>query len=101
MNKFVVLVTILTFILLAPSCRNGNKAGNIVVTKRIQYDVPIRNTDTDMDWWVQNIEGSNREKLVKDILSKVTGGEVKAYDFLSYKPFLLLNFKLIVFKVLD
>jgi len=87
MNKFAFFVTILAFILLAPSCRNGNDVGNNVVTKRIQYDVPIRNADTDMDWWVQNIEGSNREKLVQDILSQVKGGKVKAYDFISYKPF--------------
>jgi hypothetical protein len=40
-----------------------------------------------MDWWVQNIEGSNREKLVKDIIEKVTSGDVKAYDFLTCKLF--------------
>lgn len=87
MNKFVILAFTMIFSIFSPSCHNGVDAGKNIVTKRIQYDVPIRNTDPDMDWWVQNIEGSDREKLIKDILSRVTGGEVKAYDFLSCKPF--------------
>jgi len=68
------------------SC-TGNKTEKNIVTKRIQYDVTIRNPETDMDWWVQNIEGSNREKLLADIFRQVTDGKVKAYDFLSYTPF--------------
>jgi len=87
MKKITFLVLILTFVVLAPSCRNGENSDNKLVTKRIQYDVFIRNANADMDWWVQNIEGSNREKLVKDIMSQVSEGKVKAYDFLSYKPF--------------
>lgn len=87
MNKFLLLVLVMAFSLFTTSCRNGTDSGKDIVTKRIQYDVSIRNTDPDMDWWVQNIEGSNREKLIKDILGRVTSGEVKAYDFLSCKPF--------------
>jgi hypothetical protein len=87
MNKIVFTVLILAFILLAPSCQNGEDGGKNIVTKRIQYDVSIRNTEPDMEWWVQNIEGSNREKLLKDIIQQVTSGEVKAYDFLTNKPF--------------
>ncbi len=87
MNKFLLLILILSFLTFTSSCRNGTDAGKNIVTKRIQYDVPIRNTDSDMDWWVQNIEGSKRDKLLKDIFEQVTSGEVKAYDFLSCKPF--------------
>lgn len=87
MNKFLLIILISAFSMITFSCRNGADAEKNIVTKRIQYDVPIRNSDSDMDWWVQNIEGSNREKLVKDIFARVTSGEVKAYDFLSYKPF--------------
>ena len=87
MNKFLLLVLISVLLILSPSCRNGADSGKNVITKRIQYDVSIRNTDPDMDWWVQNIEGSNREKLVKSIMDQVTAGEVKAYDFLTCKPF--------------
>ena len=86
MKKITFLVLILTAVVLTPSCRKGEKTSDEMVIKRIQYDVFIRNSDPDMDWWVQNIEGSNREKLVKDIITRVSDGEVKAYDFLSYKP---------------
>ena len=100
MKKITFLILILTVAALAPSCRNGENAGNKLVTKRIQYDVFIRNADPDMDWWVQNIEGSNREKLVKDIMSQVTEGKVKAYDFLSYKPFAADEIKLMMKRLL-
>jgi len=87
MNKFVLISVMLAFSMFMPSCHKGEDAGKNVVTKRIQYDVFIRNPETDMDWWVQNIEGSSREKLVKDIIHQVTAGEVKAYDFLTCKPY--------------
>lgn len=87
MNKFVFTALMLLSVTLFTSCnRDENKEKNIV-TQRIQYDVLIRNTEPDMDWWVQNIEGSNREMLVKNIIKQVTEGKVKAYDFLSYTPF--------------
>jgi hypothetical protein len=87
MNKFLLIVLIPAISMFTISCRDGADAGKNIVTKRIQYDVSIKNTDPEMDWWVQNIEGSNREKLVKDILNNVSSGKVKAYDFLSCKPF--------------
>lgn len=87
MNKFLAIVLIVAFSMFTTSCRNGADASENIVTKRIQYDVSIRNADPEMDWWIQNIEGSNREKLVKDIIAQVTNGEVKAYDFLTCKPF--------------
>jgi hypothetical protein len=87
MNKFGLIVLMLVFVVFAPSCRNGGDGGKNVITQRIQYDVFIRNTEPDMDWWVQNIEGRNREKLVKDIIQQVTTGKVNAYDFLTCKPF--------------
>ena len=93
MNKFLLMVVILAFSMIMSSCRNSEDAGKNIVTKRIQYDVSIHNTDSEMDWWVQNIEGSNREKLVKDILARVTSGEVKAYDFLSCKLFTVAEIK--------
>jgi hypothetical protein len=87
MNKFVFIGHLFLFLAFFTSCHTGENSEKNVVTKRIQYDVSIHNTDQEMDWWVQNIEGSNREKLIKDILKQVTDGKVKAYDFLSYKPF--------------
>lgn len=99
MNKFLIIVLVLALSVFMPSCRNGSEAGKNIVTKRIQYDVSIRNTDPEMDWWVQNIEGANREKLVKDILARVTNGEVKAYDFLTCKPFTADEIKIMMKRV--
>ncbi len=87
MYKFVLIASILVLSVCTSSCQKGENTGKTQVTKRIQYDVTIRNTDSDMDWWVQNIEGSNREKLLKDIMLQVTDGKVKAYDFLTCKPY--------------
>ena len=87
MNKITLIIVIFSFSAILFSCRNGADSGKNIVTKRIQYDVSIRNTNPDMDWWVQNIEGANREKLIKNILAQVTNGKVKAYDFLSCKPY--------------
>jgi hypothetical protein len=87
MSKIVLLTAIIGVSVFLVSCINGVDTEKQVVTKRIQYDVPIRNSEPDMDWWVQNIEGSNREKLVKDIFAQVTSGKVKAYDFLTCKRY--------------
>jgi hypothetical protein len=87
MNKFTFLFLLLASAMGILSCNNEESSEKNVITKRIQYDVPIRNSDPDMDWWVQNIEGSNREKMLKDIIQQVSNGEVKAYDFLSCKAF--------------
>jgi hypothetical protein len=87
MFKIVFAFFMFAAFIAATSCNSGGDKGGKIVTKRIQYDVSIRNDDPEMDWWVQNIEGSDREKLVKDIIQQVTAGEVKAYDFLTGKPF--------------
>jgi len=99
MNKFGFFGLILVFTLLTPSCHNSEDAVKNIVTKRIQYDVFIQNTEPDMDWWVQNIEGSNREKLVRDIITQVSEGKVKAYDFLSCKPFTAQEIKTMMKRV--
>ena len=87
MKKIVSVVVLLASAIFIFSCRNGGESEKNIVTKRIQYDVFIQNNEPDMDWWVQNIEGSNREKLIKDIMQQVTNGQVKAYDYLSGKPY--------------
>ncbi len=54
------------------------------ITKRIQYDVTIKSPDPEFDWWVQHIEGLNRETLIGDLLNAAYRGKIKTYD-----PFLL------------
>lgn len=55
------------------------------MTERIQYDVTIKNKDSDADWWVQNIEGRNREVLIADIINAASSGKLKLYDYFSDK----------------
>lgn len=82
---FVSGVFIIVF--LVSSC-NGKKdeadsKGNKLLTERIQYDVLIKTPDPDMDWWVQNIEGSKRESFIKTFLDLASEGKVKAYDYFN------------------
>lgn len=86
MKKNVFFLAIPAIISLLSACKNGSDTANNIVTKRIQYDVTIKSPDPDMEWWQQNIEGANREKLLGDIFRQVSGGKVKAYDFYSCKP---------------
>ncbi len=72
----------LAFILMISlaSCSNSKMEQ---LTKRIQYDVPISNDNPDLDWWVNNIEGSKRDPFVKRIMEAAMSGEVKAYDYFN------------------
>ena len=54
-----------------------------IITKKIQYDVPIMNPDADHDWWIRNIEGSDREALLNNIFDKVQSGDIQAYDYFN------------------
>ncbi len=60
---------------------NDEKKDNSVLTERIQYDVLIKSPDPELDWWVQNIEGSKRENFVNTFLNLACDGKVKAYDY--------------------
>ena len=53
----------------------------IQIAERIQYDVFIKSPDSLKDWWIDNIEKTDREKLAKLILEKVSSGKIKVYDF--------------------
>lgn len=81
-NIFLFLLSLLLFIL--ASCANS-ESKHALLTKRIQYDVNIQNSDTEMDWWIQNMEGASREKFIKQLMQQAMEGKVKAYDVFSYK----------------
>ncbi len=73
------------FILLAAlivSCSNGKGE---VLTERIQYDVTIKSPEVDLAWFVQNLEGPKREKLVQSIMDAARSGKFKVYDVMSNK----------------
>ncbi|HRZ78057.1 MAG TPA: hypothetical protein P5248_11855, partial [Bacteroidales bacterium] len=71
---------LLIWALLLSSCGTDTGEQGEVVTRRIQYDVTIKSPDPTYDWWVQNIEGQDREALVRDLLSAAYEGRVKAWD---------------------
>lgn len=77
-SLFVILPVMAAALLLSPSCRQ--KKGELI-TRRIQYDVNIKSPNPDYDWWIQNIAGPQREKLVKMILQGAVSGKYKAYDY--------------------
>lgn len=54
-----------------------------VVTKKIQYDVNIKSPDPEYDWWIQNLVGPEREKLVDIILDGAKKGKWQAYDYFN------------------
>jgi hypothetical protein len=85
MHRLTVLIslTAISFLILI-SCNHHEKEMTSLAT-RIQYDVPIFNNDPQLDWWVNNLEGSKRDPFVKRIMDAVEKGEVKAYDYYN-KP---------------
>jgi hypothetical protein len=87
-HKFHSMRTILAAVffagLIALSACQKRKDDSRSVTQRIQYDVSIKSPDLNFDWWVQNIEGMNREAFISDLLQAAYTGDVTAYD-----PFLL------------
>lgn len=72
----VVLLTIFA------SC-TVNTSTRVTLVDKIQYDVPVNNNDPQLDWWVNNIEGSKREPFLKRIMEAAENGEVKAYDYFN------------------
>ncbi len=66
-------------IIIFVSCRQENN--DRVITKKIQYDVNIKSPDPEWDWWIQNIVGPDREKLVDMIMDGALSGKFQAYDY--------------------
>ncbi|NOY51553.1 MAG: hypothetical protein GXO88_13445 [Chlorobi bacterium] len=81
-NSILIGLSIL-LMLGAVSCDfNKAKSGDEgVITKMIQYDVLLKSPDPSYDWWIQNLPGPDREKLVKLIFDGVKSGKFKAYDY--------------------
>lgn len=54
-----------------------------VITEKIQYDVNIKSPDPEYDWWIQNLVGPQREKLVDLIVDGAKSGKWQAYDYFN------------------
>jgi hypothetical protein len=73
------IAALLVLVMLFISCQSEDK-DSWTVTQRIQYDVTIKSPDPDLDWWVQNIEGMNREAFINELLYAAYQGNIKTYD---------------------
>jgi len=78
MRNYLLLILVL---LLSFSCTR--KQNDVPVTEKIQYDVSIKNGNPDIDWWIDNIEGSYRDKLVSMLLTNALNGEIDVYDYFT------------------
>ena len=84
MKKLFFAVIALSVILVLTHCQQKEEIDNrTLITKKIQYDVPILNDNPDYDWWIGNIEGSDREVLLQNIFDRVKSGDVTAYDYFN------------------
>ncbi len=60
------------------ACQQTEK---VIVTEKIQYDVNIKSPDPDYDWWIQNLPGPQRDKIVNMIMDGALSGKYKAFDY--------------------
>lgn len=79
MKKYLGLI-IFFFILVG--CKK-HSIENKLITEKIQYDVLINNSEPDMDWWIQNIEGPKRDKFVNLIFSAIKDNKLNIYNLNS------------------
>lgn len=84
MKKSIIYLFLVIVTALVVSCSNNNKGE--LLTERIQYDVTIKSPEVDLAWFVQNLEGPKREKLITAVMETARGGKFKIYDVMSNKP---------------
>jgi hypothetical protein len=75
-------VLLLTTLFLLGACKPEPDQGETLAS-RIQYDVPIVGNDPQLDWWVNNLEGSRRDPFVQRLISAAEKGDIKAYDYFN------------------
>ena len=83
MKKLIVYPLFVLLAVLFISC--GSNKGELLA-ERIQYDVSIKSPEVDLAWFVQNLEGPKREKLIHAVMETARNGKFKVYDVMSNKP---------------
>ena len=83
MKKVILAFLALGLIIVFTQCEEKKEDNRTIITKKIQYDVPIANPDASHDWWIRNIEGSDREEFLNNIFGRVLSGDVQAYDYFN------------------
>lgn len=79
--KLFLFISIVFLITLAACNRNLYKKE--ILAEKIQYDVLVVSNDPQLDWWINNIEGSKREPFLKRIMEAAEKGEVRVYDYFN------------------
>ena len=82
MKKLIIYPFLLVLVALVVSCSNGKGE---LLSERIQYDVTIKTPEVDLAWFVQNLEGPKREKLIDALLETARSGKFKIYDVMTNK----------------
>ena len=82
MRKLIFLLPLLSVFYLVSFTSCKRQEEEILATK-IQYDVPIVNNDPQLDWWINNLEGSRREPFLQRLMEAVEKGDVKAFDYFN------------------
>jgi len=90
MKKVLISLLPVLSIFILYSC--GSKKGELL-TGRIQYDVTIKTPEVDLEWWIQNLEGPKREKLVQSIIRSAEAGKLKIFDVMSNKQMTVAELK--------
>ncbi len=70
------IIPAILMVLMLYACRNGDQA---LITEKIVYDVQIKNTDSQVDWWMDNLPGPARDDLVAHLFDEVRSGKVAAW----------------------
>jgi len=55
------------------------------ITERIVYDVTLKNTDPNADWWDNSLPGPYREKLINKMMDDATSGKVAVFSGIGKK----------------
>jgi len=78
--RYGYYIIFLLFVLVQTACQHSEME---VITEKIQYDVNIKSPDSEYDWWIQNLVGPQRDKLVDLIIDGAKEGKWQAYDYFN------------------
>jgi hypothetical protein len=80
--KVFLFISIIFLLAITACSRTSNKTQ--ILAEKIQYDVQVVNNDPQLDWWINNIEGSKREPFLKRIMEAAEKGEIRVYDYFNH-----------------
>lgn len=76
-----LLLFFLFAMLVNSSC--SQKEEKAVITKKIQYDVSIKNSHSNYDPWIENMSENQRFTFVQNLLDAAYNGKITVYDYFN------------------